>query len=83
MICGGYSNEIQHDDESLEIYNLIKDDVKYKVIRVISYKKQIVNGINYLLKILIEDEKFLFVKVYKNFENNIELLEQNIKDDFF
>ena len=83
MICGGYSNEIKHDNESLEIYNLIKDDINYNVVKVISYKKQIVNGTNYILKILIEDEKFLFVKVYKNFENNIELLEQNIKDDFF
>ena len=82
MICGGYSNEKIHDDESNEVFESIKNNIKYSYVKVISYKTQIVNGINYILKILLENEKLLFVKVYKDLNNNFEVIDQNIKSDF-
>tara|TARA_B100000902_G_C27286323_1_gene904609 strand:+ start:523 stop:771 length:249 start_codon:yes stop_codon:yes gene_type:complete len=82
MICGGYSNEKIHDDESNEVFESIKNNIKYSYVKVISYKTQIVNGINYILKILLENEELLFVKVYKDLNNNFEVIEQNIKSDF-
>ena len=82
MICGGYSNEKLHDDESKEVFESIKHNIKCSYINVISYKTQIVNGINYILKILLENEELLFVKVYKDLNNNFEVIEQNIKSDF-
>lgn len=82
MICGGYSNEKIHDDESKEVFESIKHNIKYSYVKVISYKTQIVNGINYILKILLENEELLFVKVYKDLNNNFEVIDQNIKSDF-
>lgn len=82
MICGGFSNEKLHDDESKEVFESIKDNIKYSYVRVISYKTQIVNGINYIIKILLENNKFLFVKIYKDLNNNFEVIDQSIKSDF-
>ena len=82
MLCGGYSEEKKPDDVSLEIYNKIIDTIQYETIKFVSYKIQIVNGTNYLLKVLLADNTFLFIKVYKDLNSNIEVIEQDIRIDF-
>ena len=56
--------------------------IKHETIKFVSYKIQIVNGTNYLLKVLLADNTFLFIKVYKDLNNNIEVIEQDIRNDF-
>ena len=82
MMCGGYSHEKLPDDESNNLYNKIKDSINHEIKEFVSYKTQVVNGTNYLLKLLLTNNTFIFVKVYKDLNNNIEITDQNVKDSF-
>jgi len=82
MICGGYSNEKQVDEECKNVIQNVNKDLKYEVIEILSYKTQVVNGTNYLVKIKVNDPKFYFVKIYKSLDNECKIVEHSLKDNY-
>ena len=71
MLCGGYTNGKPADDDCREILNEIKPKVEaqmnttYTTFEALSYKTQVVAGINYTIEVNVGDSKKVFVKVFK------------------
>lgn len=82
MSCGCYSDEKPVDEECIEVFRKVKDNLKYNTIRCVSYKTQIVNGINYLIKILLDNGKHLIIKVFVDLNNETTLIEQYLSEDY-
>ena len=82
MLCGGFSQEKKFDEECKKVIDAIKDNLNYDIINTISYKTQVVNGINYLIKNKINHEDFYFIKVHKSLNNEFKLLEHYLKKNF-
>lgn len=82
MICGGFSNEKKVDDECKSVVQNISKDLQHEVIEIISFKTQVVNGVNYLIKFKINNPKFYFVKVHKSLNNEHKILEHSLKDNY-
>ena len=82
MICGGFSNEKKVDEECTSVVQIVSKDLQHEVVEIVSYKTQVVNGVNYLIKIKVNNPKFYFVKVHKSFNNEYKILEHSLKDNF-
>ena len=82
MICGGFSNEKKVDEECKSVVQNISKDLQHEVVEIVSYKTQVVNGVNYLIKIKVNNPKFYFVKVHKSLNNEYKILEHSLKEDF-
>lgn len=82
MICGGFSNEKKVDEECTSVVQNVSKDLQHEVVEIVSYKTQVVNGVNYLIKIKVNNPKFYFVKVHKSLNNEYKILEHSLKDDF-
>ena len=82
MNCGGFSDEKKADKISNEVIDNVKDKLQYNVLNVISYKTQVVNGINYLLKCNIDNELNYILKIHKSLSNEYIILEEDLKKDF-
>ncbi|KAI8498476.1 hypothetical protein Bbelb_236780 [Branchiostoma belcheri] len=76
--------------EAGAIADVVRDEaearagVKYHTFQAVSYKKQVVAGINYFIKVGVGTEYCVHLKVYRGFRNNVSLsdvqLEKNIED---
>ena len=82
MICGGFSDEKQVDEECKIVIQNVNKDLQHEVVEIVSYKTQVVNGVNYLIKIKVNNPKFYFVKVHKSLNNEYKILEHSLKEDF-
>lgn len=70
------------DDECKSVIQNVSKDLQHEIVEIVSYKTQIVNGINYLIKIKVNNPKFYFVKVHKSFKNEYKILEHLLNDNF-
>ena len=82
MICGGFSNEKKIDDECKSVIQNVIKELQYDVDEIISYKTQVVNGVNYLIKLKVNNPKFYFVKVHKSLNNEYKILDHLLKDNY-
>jgi len=82
MICGGFSDEKQVDEECKCVIQNVSKELQHEVDELISYKTQVVNGVNYLIKIKVNNPKFYFVKVHKSLNNEYKILEHSLKDNY-
>jgi hypothetical protein len=82
MLCGGFSQEKEADDECKNLINSVKNNLKYDIIKIISYKTQVVNGTNYLIKNKIDNENFYFVKIHKSLDNEYKIIDHDLRNDF-
>lgn len=82
MICGGFSDEKKVDDECRMVVETVKNELIYEVNEIISYKTQVVNGTNYLIKIKVDKPQFYFVKIHKSLNNEFQILEHSLRDEF-
>ena len=82
MICGGFSDEKKVDEECTSVVQNVSKELQHEVDELISYKTQVVNGVNYLIKIKVNNPKFYFVKVHKSLNNEYKILEHSLKDSY-
>jgi hypothetical protein len=72
---GGLSKIMLKNDDIQKIVNNLKKEIEKKLdkqinkLNVHSYKTQIVAGINYFVKVEIEDNIFIHLKIYKTLNN--------------
>lgn len=70
MLCGGFSNVRDAEDDDQEVLNHVKEEIKQQVggegknIRALKVATQVVAGINYLMKVKYDD-KYVHVKIAK------------------
>lgn len=71
MRLGGPSETRQADAETQKIADQVKPQLeekenrKYPVFKAVSYKTQVVAGINYFIKVHVGDENFLHLRVFE------------------
>lgn len=82
MICGGFSEEKKVDEECKNVVQNLSNELQYGLDEIISYKTQVVNGVNYLIKLKVNNPKFYFIKVHKSLNNEYKILEHSLKDNF-
>lgn len=77
-MVGGIAKEIhQADDTAREICNAVKNDVEGKLGKAlseftpISYRTQLVNGVNYFIKVRVGDGSHVHVRAHKTFQGDI------------
>jgi len=87
---GGLSELKKKDDLVQKMIKELKDDIQKKLDKTIeqldvdSYKTQIVAGTNYFIKVQINNEEFIIVKVFQDLPHNqskIELVSLKDKVD--
>ena len=77
---GGLSKIMLKNDDIQKIVNNLKKNIEKKLdqqinkLNVHSYKTQIVAGINYFVKVEIEDNTFIHLKIYKTLDNSSMLI---------
>lgn len=77
MKCGGLSNVKEMTDDvkilALHVKPNIEDKegVVFKKYVPISFKTQLVAGTNYFVKVLVDNNKCIHVRIYDNFIHNI------------
>ncbi|XP_060077971.1 cystatin-A-like [Ylistrum balloti] len=71
MMTGGLGEEKPANGEIQEIVDNLKDDVKaicnqeFERFIAVSYKSQVVAGVNYFIKVDVGDEHYIHIRVYK------------------
>ena len=69
-MIGGFTKARLADDEMKKIVKEIQPKIeertneKYTVFEAISFKSQVVKGVNYVVKILVDNESFLHARIY-------------------
>ncbi|XP_006870873.1 PREDICTED: cystatin-B [Chrysochloris asiatica] len=72
MMCGGLSTSQPATPEIQEIADKVKaqleekENKKFDVFKAVSFKKQVVAGLNYFIKVHVGDEKFTHLRVYES-----------------
>ena len=67
---GGFTKARLADDEIKKLVKEIQPKIeertneKYTVFEAISFKSQVVKGVNYVIKILVGDEKYIHIRIY-------------------
>lgn len=81
IVCGGIDPNVKPADDVVKtIVEKIKEELQTKTGRVfekfdaVSYKTQLVNGINYFIKVHVGNEEHLHLRAYKTFQNEISLI---------
>ena len=70
MMCGGFTELRDADDKCKEVANSVKDKVeeqlnqKFTVYEPIKFATQVVAGANYMIKIKVDDNKYIHIKVF-------------------
>lgn len=86
MMCGGFGEAKPVDDSVKQVANEIKPKVeaalnsKYTVYEPVSYKTQVVAGTNFIIKVKVDGDKYIHIKVFRPLPCNgtqLELLEQS------
>ena len=71
MMCGGFGEAKEVDETTTGIVTDIKPAVEEKLGKTftkfepVSFKTQVVAGTNYIVKVKIDDEKYIHIKVHK------------------
>ncbi|OWF48255.1 cystatin-B-like [Mizuhopecten yessoensis] len=71
MMVGGQSEVKSADEETQNIADQIRGEVQTKIgkvfpqFKVVQYKTQMVAGVNYFMKIAVEDDKYIHIRVFK------------------
>nr|CAD20980.1 cystatin [Lepidoglyphus destructor] len=79
MMCGGLAETKQPDAEVIEICSTIRPHLETKVGRTfetfepISYRTQVVNGVNYFIKIRVGDNHYVHARVHRAFSGETNL----------
>ncbi|XP_036301597.1 cystatin-B [Pipistrellus kuhlii] len=69
--CGGTSDTKPATDEIQAIADQVKSQLeekvnkKYPTFKATEYKSQVVAGINYFIKVQVEDDDFVHIRVYR------------------
>lgn len=77
---GGLGKIMSSNDDIQNIVNNFKKEIekklnqKIKKFNVHSYKTQIVAGINYYIKVEIDNNAFIHLRIYKNLDNFCSLI---------
>ena len=67
---GGFSKAKLATDDIKKIVKEIQPKIeertneKYNVFEAISFKSQVVKGVNYVIKVLVGDEKYIHIRIY-------------------
>ncbi|KAF1389771.1 hypothetical protein PFLUV_G00077000 [Perca fluviatilis] len=70
-MCGGMGETMDSDEEIQHICDLVKPQVeketghKYVIYTALKYRSQVVNGFNYVIKVLVGEEECLHLRVYQ------------------
>ncbi|XP_071541644.1 cystatin-A-like [Panulirus ornatus] len=79
MMTGGLTAEKPPSDKVEQLLQTVKGQVEEKLgraigqFKLVSYKTQVVAGINYFAKMDIGEEELLHVRVYQNLKQNLSL----------
>jgi hypothetical protein len=71
MLAGGFHTPKEADEETQSLVNSLLEEIEerlqYKIfdIKVVCYSTQVVAGINYLVKVQVNEEKFAHIKIAK------------------
>lgn len=71
MICGGFGQAREVDDNIRSHLNTLKEKIEehlnatFSVFEPLKYTSQVVAGSNYLVKIKVDGEKYIHVKYHK------------------
>ncbi|XP_003379766.1 cystatin-B [Trichinella spiralis] len=78
-ICGGVKEEREPTEAETAIALGLRSDVenqlnrKFKHFRPVSIRTQIVAGINYFFKVMVDEDDFIHLRVFKNLQNETQL----------
>ncbi|XP_028288401.1 cystatin-A5-like [Parambassis ranga] len=86
---GGFTDGLDATEETQKICDEVKDQVQertkktYEEFRAIQYRKQIVAGANYIIKVYVGGFSYLCVKVYQHLDGVCEVIDvqDHKKDD--
>nr|ACF35512.1 putative intracellular cystatin [Dermacentor variabilis] len=77
-LCGGLSEEVKDADDTVkEICEKVRADVEAKLNKSFSefaplkYRTQLVNGVNYFVKVRVGDGQHIHVRAHKAFQGEI------------
>ena len=71
MMCGGFGGARPADDEVKELVKSVKPKVEakanntYNVFEAVNFTTQVVAGTNFLVKVKVDNDKYLHVKVFR------------------
>ncbi|XP_076368156.1 cystatin-B-like [Tachypleus tridentatus] len=77
--CGGTSALKEVDDVAREICEKIREMIEEKAgksfaeFTPVSYRSQIVNGVNYFIKVKVSEGDYLHVRAHKSFQEEVTL----------
>eukprot|EP00828_Plagiopyla_frontata_P049533 TRINITY_DN9911_c0_g2_i1.p2 TRINITY_DN9911_c0_g2~~TRINITY_DN9911_c0_g2_i1.p2 ORF type:complete len:103 (-),score=29.28 TRINITY_DN9911_c0_g2_i1:195-503(-) len=86
MMCGGFAEFQPANEEVQEIANSLKAEIEEKLqnafekFKAIEYQTQVVAGTNFKIKISVDDEKQILVKIYRPlpcYQQPLQLTEAN------
>ncbi len=86
MFCGGFAQARPADDSIKQVANEVKPKVEaalnatFTTWEAVSYKAQVVAGTNFLIKVKVDGDKYVHIKVFRPLPCNgteLELLEQS------
>nr|ACD12025.1 hypothetical protein [Isometrus maculatus] len=79
-LCGGVNPDVKPaDDVVVEIVEKVKDEVQTKTGRMFEkfeallYRTQLVNGVNYFIKVAVGNDEHLHLRAHKSFQGEITL----------
>lgn len=79
-ICGGVSEAKEPDETVISIFESIRPELESKLgggslsaAKPVSYKSQLVNGVNYFIKIDLGNDKYAHVRAYRSFAGETSL----------
>ncbi|XP_050027487.1 cystatin-B-like [Dermacentor andersoni] len=77
-LCGGLSEEVKDADDTVkEICEKVRADVEaklsksFKEFAPLKYRTQLVNGVNYFVKVHVGDGQHIHVRAHKAFQGEI------------
>jgi len=76
---GGIGESKSADDNVIQICEQIREELeqksgsKYDDFTAVSYKSQLVNGVNYFIKVRVSDSQHIHIRAHKAFDGNITL----------
>ncbi|XP_067122413.1 cystatin-A2-like isoform X1 [Centruroides vittatus] len=79
-VCGGIDPNVKPADDTVKgIIEKVKEEIQTKIGRVfekfeaVSYRTQLVNGVNYFVKVQVGDDEHLHVRAHKSFQGEVTL----------